>query len=82
MKKYSIDGHLIKANCYYQAYSNYFKVSIAQAIAERDHPASKEDCIGFFMEAAGRTPTNAEIQQMQPDSETSVQIYFGEQYAV
>jgi hypothetical protein len=82
MKKYMIDGHLIKADCYYRAYSKYFNITIAQAISERDHPASKEDCIGFFIEATNRAPSEDEILQMKPDLESFVEMYFGAQHAV
>lgn len=59
-------------------YANRYNCSIAEAIADRDHPATEETCMEWFREAAGREPTIKEIIAMQPSSRALVdeEIYY------
>ena len=53
-------------------YANSFNVSLAQAIADRDEPMTKADCIEAFVASCGREPTTLDLEIMRPDSEETV----------
>jgi hypothetical protein len=53
-------------------YANRYNCTVAEAIADRDHPATEAQCVAWFREATGRAPTQAEIVEMQPNSQTKV----------
>jgi len=50
-------------------YANEHGVTLAEAIADRDHPMTKHDCIHIFSSEAGRNPTEDELDVMRPDAQ-------------
>lgn len=53
-------------------YSEMYKCSIAEAIADRDYPATLETCVMWFKESTGHNPSANEISIMRPDTAESV----------
>ena len=53
-------------------YALKYNCSIAQAIADRDWPDDRDACIRWFREAAGRGPTDDEIDIMSPNTQSQI----------
>lgn len=67
MPKFECHGQIIEARTYEEAYSIRFFVTVAEAIADRDYPATEKELIVLFLESTGRAPTAKEIDTMSPD---------------
>lgn len=49
-------------------YAEKYKVSIADAISDRDWPMTINECIKAFNDSTGRLPNEQEVQDMRPDN--------------
>lgn len=76
MNTHKVDDRVTQATNHFHAYAVTFNISVAEAIAERDHPADVNDCIHFFKEATGREPSMEEIHAMRPDSPECVREFW------
>lgn len=80
MEKFSFyDGSEVEAASFDAAYAEKYDCSIAEAIADRDEPQTREDLISRFFKAAGRVPTENEIKIMHPESKEICDAFFQEQ---
>lgn len=63
----------------YQGYAKSYNCTIAEAIRDRDWPLSRAECVADFNEAAGRAPTEDEIETMAPNSARCIAGYRDDQ---
>jgi hypothetical protein len=65
---------------FHKQYAINFNCTVAQAIGDRDAPATLEKCVEWFKEAEQRDPTPEEIQDMRPDTFEAVESYISESF--
>ena len=53
-------------------YAQNNNCTVAKAIADRDWPMNKAQCVAAFIEATGNKPTVQEIIEMCPDGEKTI----------
>lgn len=68
MSSFKVNGQIIQAPSFDAAYALAHGVSIAEAIADRDDPCTREELVTRFIAAAGRGPTEGEMDTMKPNS--------------
>lgn len=54
-------------------YAANYNVSLAKAIADRDEPMNRQECIQAFVDSSGIAPDESQIAEMHPDSEETIQ---------
>lgn len=57
----------------FKIYAKNYNVTLAQAIRDRDWPMTKNQCVQAYLEAAGKLPSETEIKEMRPDSQSTIQ---------
>lgn len=58
---------------YFLKYAKTYSCTVAQAIADRDYPMNRQQCIEAFKQATEALPTEEQIKEMSPDGEKAVQ---------
>ncbi|HBI01741.1 MAG TPA: hypothetical protein DDY18_08995 [Flavobacterium sp.] len=56
----------------FMKYAKTYSCTLPQAIADRDWPMNRTQCIQAFVEALDRQPTEDEIIEMRPDRERAM----------
>lgn len=70
------DVHFDMNAGYFEKYALHHGVSTADAIADRNYPMSKADCLEIFEEIEGREATEEEIEIMEPDHESTIEQFW------
>lgn len=65
----------MKTKSMWKMYATNYNVSLAQAIADRDYPATEAEVVEWFVKDLGRLPTADEIRLMHPESADLVYKY-------
>lgn len=56
-------------------YASTHNCSVAQAIADRDWPLTRDECAKEFLDVTGKMPTQDEMWEMRPDQDEAVSEY-------
>lgn len=54
---------------------NKIETEVLLCLANRDEPLTRDEVVELFLEGTGRAPTEAEIEEIRPDSADTVRRY-------